>query len=52
MATSLNQQSPVAQQTGSVLAGLQMLVSVLSWLAGYVQLTEEEQREAGIYLGD
>jgi hypothetical protein len=25
---------------------------ILHWLAGLVQLTEEEQGEAGIYLGD
>lgn len=28
------------------------LASILQWLIGLVQLTEEEQGEAGIYLGD
>ncbi len=27
-------------------------VRILHWLAGLVQLTEEEQRDAGVYLGD
>ena len=28
------------------------LASILQWLIGLVQLTEEEQGQAGIYLGD
>lgn len=25
--------------------------TILQWLAGFIQLTEEEQKDAGIYLG-
>jgi len=31
---------------------LQIFDRILNWLAGLVQLTEEEQEDAGIYLGD
>ncbi len=42
----LNRQVSDTQQPGGFFAG------ILHWLAGLLQLTEEEQREAGIYLGD
>ncbi len=42
----LHQQARDAPQSGGFLA------SILHWLIGLVQLTEEEQGEAGIYLGD
>ena len=29
---------------------LRIINSILNWLAGLIQLTEEEQEEAGIYL--
>jgi hypothetical protein len=32
------------------LAGLRILASLISWLAGLISLTEEEREEAGIYL--
>jgi hypothetical protein len=35
----------------SFLAGLKILVSLITWLAGLIELTEKEQEEAGIYLG-
>ena len=35
----------------SFLAGLKILASLITWLAGLIELTEEEQEEAGIYLG-
>lgn len=28
-----------------------ILASIIKWLAGLINLTEEEQKEAGIYLG-
>lgn len=30
-------------------AGIQILASLFSWLAGLLSLTEEEQEDAGIY---
>ena len=35
----------------SFLASLRFLASLINWLAGLVILTEEEQEDAGIYLG-
>ena len=35
----------------SFLAGLKILASLITWLAGLITLTEEEREEAGIYLG-
>jgi len=46
MDNSLNRQVSYTQRQGSFFAG------ILHWLAGLFQLTEEEQGEAGIYLGD
>ena len=37
---------------GRFLAGLHIFNIILDWLADLVQLTEEEQKEAGVYLGD
>jgi hypothetical protein len=31
-------------------AGLPILASLISWLAGLIKLTEEEREDAGIYL--
>lgn len=33
------------------LVSLTTLTSIIKWLAGLITLTEEEQEEAGIYLG-
>jgi hypothetical protein len=33
-------------------ATLQIFDSILKWLAGLIQLTEEEQKDAGIYVDD
>jgi len=52
MDASINQQSSLAQQPGSVLARLRILGSILNWLAGFIQLTEEELENAGVYLGE
>jgi len=45
-------QSSGTQPQSGFSTGLQILDSILSWLTGLVQLTEEEQKDAGIYLGD
>jgi hypothetical protein len=39
------------QQTGYS-ANLQFVDGILKWLASLIKLTEEEQRDAGIDLGD
>ena len=44
------QESDTRQQSG-FFASLQILDRILNWLAGLIRLTEEEQEEAGIYLG-
>jgi hypothetical protein len=47
------QGSDDTQQPGGFLAGsLQIFGSILNWLAGLISLTEEELRDAGVYLGD
>ena len=40
------------QERGAFLASLRILDEILTWLVGFFHLTEEEQRNAGIYLGD
>ena len=45
-------QEPGARQASGFLARLQILDAILKWLAGLIQLTEEERKDAGIYLGD
>lgn len=52
MDNSFHPQESKTQQPGGLLAGLQIFESILKWLAGFFQLTEEEQKAAGIYLGD
>lgn len=51
MDNSLNQQSPVTRKPGGLWAGLQLVDRFLNWVASFIELTEEEQRDAGIYLG-
>ena len=40
------------QKPSSFIVNPQIFENILHWLVGLVQLTEEEQTEAGIYLGD
>ena len=35
-----------------LLAPLQVFGRMLNWLAGLARVTQEEEKEAGIYLGD
>lgn len=37
------------QQLNSFFAGLQAINRIINWLAGLVELTEEEEQNAGIY---
>ena len=46
------QGSDTRQQGGFLAAGLQIFNGFVNWLAGFFKLTETEQKDAGIYLGD
>ena len=53
MDNSFHGQSSDKQQLGSLaITRLRIIESTLKWLAGLMQLTEDEQTEAGIYLGE
>ncbi|MDD5760399.1 MAG: hypothetical protein PHI06_15135 [Desulfobulbaceae bacterium] len=52
MDDSLRQQGSDTQQPKSSLVSLQVFNNILNWLAGFIRLTEEEQKDAGIWLGD
>jgi len=52
MDNSLRRQRSATNQPRGLLASLHILGRILDWLAGLIQLTEEEQKEAGIYFGD
>ena len=45
------QASGTREAPKSFLAGLKTLASLINWLAGLINLTEEEREAAGIYLG-
>jgi hypothetical protein len=51
MDNSFHRQESDTQQSGGFLVLPQIFYDILHWLAGLVQLTEEEQEDAGIYLG-
>jgi len=58
MDNSFRRQEAGTQQPGGFLANLHIFASILplmrhsvDWLAGLIRLTEEEQVDAGIYLG-
>jgi hypothetical protein len=40
------------QQANGFLDGLQIIKSILHWLAEFTHLTEDEQGEAGVYIGN
>jgi|GEM_PF-3432222 len=50
MDTSIRQQESNTQVSSSFLARLSAIERVLHRLASLIQLTEEEKKEAGIYL--
>ena len=52
MDNSFRRQGSDTQQSSGFLASLQIFDGILNWLAGLIQLTEEEQKDAGICLGD
>jgi len=39
------------QRPVALLAGLRAINGLLAWLAALVQLTDEQQEQAGVYLG-
>jgi len=45
------QGSDTQQDQKSFLVSLPILASIIQWLASLIKLTEEEQEDAGIYLG-
>jgi hypothetical protein len=53
MDNSFRQQgSETQQKPGGLLVSLQTFQSILNWLTGLFQLTEQEQEDAGIQPGD
>lgn len=52
MDNSFHQQGSNTQRSSGLSAGWQIINRILNWLAGFMGLTEEEQKDAGIYLGD
>jgi len=52
MNASFRQQGSAMQRTNGFLSGLRVFGGILNRMAGFIQMTEEEQREAGIYLGN
>jgi hypothetical protein len=52
MDNSIHEQGPGTQQDPNrFFVSLPILPSIVKWLAGLIKLTEEEQEDAGIYLG-
>jgi hypothetical protein len=51
MANPLSQASSGTKRLGGLLARLKAITGLLAWLAALVQLTDEQQEEAGVYLG-
>jgi len=52
MDNSIRRQESDTHQPRDFQARLQIVNGILNWLADLFQLTEEEQIDAGIYLGD
>jgi len=52
MNNPLRQTRSDIRQSRSYLANSKVFGSIWQWLAGFIQLTEKEKMEAGIYLGN
>ncbi len=52
MDNSFDPQESDAQRPRTSLSGLQFFDGILNWLIGFIRLTDEEEMDAGIYLGD
>lgn len=51
MDNSFDRQTAEKQRQSGFFASLQIFERLMNWLAGLIRLTEEEQRDAGIYVG-
>ena len=51
MDNSFDQQKSETQKSSDFSVSLRIFNGILAWLAGLIQMTEEEKSEAGIYLG-
>jgi hypothetical protein len=51
MDNSFHRQAIETQQKRGFLASLQIFDRFIHWLAALLKLTEEEQEDAGVYLG-
>lgn len=51
-ATVSGQRGSGTRHQTSALASLQIVDRILNWLTGLFHLTPEEEKDAGIYLGD
>jgi len=51
MDNPLSRSSSGFQRSGGLLAGLKAITGLLAWLKSLIQVTDEQQEEAGIYLG-
>ena len=52
MDNSYNQQDTDTQEPSGSFFSLRFFDSILNWLNSLIQLTEDEQDEAGIYIGN
>ena len=52
MDNSILQHERDARQPGRFLAVVKIFNNMINWLSHLVQLTEAEQEDAGVYLGD
>jgi hypothetical protein len=51
MDKSFRRPGSATQQPGVLSAGLRIVGRLLHWMTGFFQLTEDERRDAGIYIG-
>ena len=52
MDNSTYEQNSDTQHPRNSITGLQIVNRILNWLVGLFQLTDQEQKDAGIYLPD
>lgn len=51
MDTSIREQGSTTQAAGRLSGGRELLANLINWLRSLISLTEEELKDAGIYLG-
>jgi hypothetical protein len=52
MDNSVNRQGSNAQRANILSTSLRIFKNILNWLVNFFQLTEEEKKKAGIYIGN